>query len=205
MQRFSSGSESKGDREASLQKMTGRLSREGTLVSVRPVPSFLPEHEVQDFPGGWAAGPVCSQCRGPGSLPGWATRSCMPQLRPDAATHTHTHTQSPFFSRRCFHPVFLVPRAPFQVDFPSSSFFLSQNALPCFGFGSLRERDFPGSSVVKNPPPMQEPWVRSLGREDALEKGKATHFSILVWEIPQSEEAGGLQSTGSQRVRYDSD
>lgn len=53
MQRFSSGLESKGDREASLQKMTGRLSREGRLVSVRPVPSFLPEHEVQDFPGGW--------------------------------------------------------------------------------------------------------------------------------------------------------
>ena len=57
--------------------------------------------------------------------------------------------------------------------------------------------------MVKNPPPRQEPWVRSLGREGPLEKGKATHFSILVWEIPRTEEAGGLQSTGSQRVRYD--
>ena len=45
---------------------------------------------------------------------------------------------------------------------------------------------------------MQESWVQSLGREDPLEKGIATHFSILAWEIPWAEEPGGLQSMGSQ-------
>ena len=43
----------------------------------------------------------------------------------------------------------------------------------------------------------------SLGWEDPLEKEMATHSSILAWEIPQTEEPGGLQSTGSQRVRHD--
>ena len=50
---------------------------------------------------------------------------------------------------------------------------------------------------------MQETQVRSLGREDALEEGMATHSSILDWEIPWTEDPGGLQSTGSQRVRRD--
>ena len=47
---------------------------------------------------------------------------------------------------------------------------------------------------------MQETCVPSLGREDALEKGTATHSSILAWRIPWAEEPGGLQSMGSQRV-----
>ena len=46
-------------------------------------------------------------------------------------------------------------------------------------------------------------WVRSLGREDALEKGMATHSSILAWRVPWTEESGGLQSTGSHRVGHD--
>ena len=57
--------------------------------------------------------------------------------------------------------------------------------------------------MVKNLPTMQETWVRSLGWEDPLEKGMATHPSILAWRIPWTEEPGGLQPTGSQRVRYD--
>ena len=48
---------------------------------------------------------------------------------------------------------------------------------------------------------MQETQVRSLGWEDPLEKGVATHSSILAWRIPWTEEPGGLQSMGSQRVR----
>ena len=52
---------------------------------------------------------------------------------------------------------------------------------------------------LKPLPAMQETWVRSLGWEDPLEKGMATHSSILVWRIPWTEEPGGLQSTGSQR------
>ena len=50
---------------------------------------------------------------------------------------------------------------------------------------------------------MQEMAVRSLGQEDLLEKEMATHSSILAWEIPWTEEPGGLQSMGSQRVRCD--
>ena len=60
---------------------------------------------------------------------------------------------------------------------------------------------FPGGSVVKNLPAVQETQVRSLGGEDPLEKGMANHSSILAWEIPW-EESGGLQSMASQRVRH---
>ena len=60
---------------------------------------------------------------------------------------------------------------------------------------------FPAGSAVENPPAVQEPQethIRSLGREDPLEEGVATHTSVLVWRIPQTEESGGLQSMGSQ-------
>ena len=55
---------------------------------------------------------------------------------------------------------------------------------------------------VKNLSTRQETPVRSLGWEDPLEKGMATHSSILAWRIPRTEEPGGLQSMGSQRVRH---
>ena len=67
---------------------------------------------------------------------------------------------------------------------------------------------FPVAQMVKNQPAMQETWVlqetqvRSLGQEDPLEKGMATHSSILAWRIPWIEEPGGVQSMGSQRVGY---
>ena len=51
---------------------------------------------------------------------------------------------------------------------------------------------FPNGSMVKNLPAKQETWVQSLGQEDHLEKGRATHSSILAWEIPWPEEPGGL-------------
>ena len=59
------------------------------------------------------------------------------------------------------------------------------------------------TQMVKSLPAMQETGVQSLGWEDPLEKKMATHSSILAWEIPWTEEAGGLQSTGSQRVGHD--
>ena len=59
---------------------------------------------------------------------------------------------------------------------------------------------FPGGSVVKSPPAMQEIRVWSLGQEDPLEEEMATHSSILAWKIPWTEESGGLQSMGLQRV-----
>ena len=57
--------------------------------------------------------------------------------------------------------------------------------------------------MVKNPRAMQEIGVQSLGRDDPLEKGLATLSSILAWRIPWTEEPGGLQSMGSQRVGHD--
>ena len=62
---------------------------------------------------------------------------------------------------------------------------------------------FPDGSVVKNLPGMQGTWVQSLGWKDPLEKEMATHSSILAWWIPWTEEPGGLQSTGLQRVGHD--
>ena len=59
------------------------------------------------------------------------------------------------------------------------------------------------AQLVKNLPAIQETRVRSLGREDSLEKEMATHSSILAWRIPWTKELGGLQSMGSQRVRQD--
>ena len=57
--------------------------------------------------------------------------------------------------------------------------------------------------MVKNPPAMQETWVRSLGWKDPLEEEMATYSSILAWRIPGTEEPGSLQSMGSQRVGHD--
>ena len=59
------------------------------------------------------------------------------------------------------------------------------------------------AQTVKNLPAMQKSRVQSLGGEDPPEKEMAAHSSILAWRIPWTEEPGGLQSTGSQRVRHD--
>ena len=59
------------------------------------------------------------------------------------------------------------------------------------------------AQMVDNPPAMQESRVQSLGQEDPLEKGKATHCNILAWRIPWAEEPDGLQSLGLQRVGHD--
>ena len=57
--------------------------------------------------------------------------------------------------------------------------------------------------MVKNPPAQQEMQIGSLRWEDSLEKEMATHSGTLAWKIPPTEEPGGLQSMGSQRVRHD--
>ena len=59
------------------------------------------------------------------------------------------------------------------------------------------------AQFVKNPYAVQGTWVRSLGLGDPLEKGMATHSSILAWEIPWTEEPGELQSMESQKVGHD--
>ena len=78
------------------------------------------------------------------------------------------------------------------------------SSIPGWGRSPGEGRDYPlqysGASLVaqtvKNPPVMRETCVRSLGWEDPLEEGMATHSSILAWSIPWEEEPGGLQSIG---------
>ena len=65
----------------------------------------------------------------------------------------------------------------------------------CFLGGSVAQ-------MVKDLPAVQKTWVPSLGRKDPLEKGMATHFSILAWRIPQTGGPGRLQSMELQRVRH---
>ena len=74
---------------------------------------------------------------------------------------------------------------------------------PVFGLPVACPLGFPGGSVVKNLPAVQETQVPSLGWEDPLEEGMATHSSILAWRIPLTEDPRGLQSAGLQRVRRD--
>ena len=64
-------------------------------------------------------------------------------------------------------------------------------------------KGFPSGTVVRIHPPMKEMLIQSLVQEDPLEKEMATYSSILVWEIPWTEEPGELQSMGLQRVRHD--
>ena len=59
------------------------------------------------------------------------------------------------------------------------------------------------AQTIKNLPVMQETWLLSLGQEDPLEEGMATHSGILAWRIPWTEELRGIQSMGLQRVRHD--
>ena len=59
------------------------------------------------------------------------------------------------------------------------------------------------TQTVKNPPAIQDTQVQSLGQEDPLEKGTATHSSILAWRIPKTEEPARLQTMGLQKVRHD--
>ena len=66
----------------------------------------------------------------------------------------------------------------------------------------MKERSFPGGSAVENPLVKQEMGVHSLGQDDPLEKEMATQSSILAWEIPWTEEPGGLQSMDLQRVTH---
>ena len=81
------------------------------------------------------------------------------------------------------------------------------NLSPPNYFFEIVCKGFWGASLVgqavKFLPAMRETWVQSLDWEDPLKKEMATHSSILAWKIPWTEEPGGLQSMGSQRVRHD--
>ena len=65
---------------------------------------------------------------------------------------------------------------------------------------SLLEREWYFKSNVKHPPPMQDTWVQSLGQKNPLEKGVATHFSILAWKSPWTEEPCGYSPWGCKEL-----
>ena len=67
----------------------------------------------------------------------------------------------------------------------------------------ILKKAFLVAQMVKNLPAVRRTWVQSLGQEDPLEKGMATHSSMLSWRVPWTEVPGGLSSMGSQRVRHD--
>ena len=69
--------------------------------------------------------------------------------------------------------------------------------------GHMVTLGFPSGSVVNNLPTEQKTLVLSRGQKDVLEEGMVTYSGILAWRIPSTEEPGGLQSIGSQRVRHD--
>ena len=117
------------------------------------------------------------------------------------------------------HPIFTTLKVPLSLSLPAQEsqclfcflailFLLDQSFLNS-GLPKIVHSDsfyYKTSLVaqrVKRLPTMQETWVRSLGREDPLEKKMATHSSTLAWKIPWTEEAGKLQSMGSQRVGHD--
>ena len=72
----------------------------------------------------------------------------------------------------------------------------------CIWHESTYHWAFLGAQTIKNPPALWETWVRSLFREDLLEKEMTTHSSIVAWRILWTEEHGGLQSMGSQGVGH---
>ena len=86
--------------------------------------------------------------------------------------------------------------APSKFPIESFSKILEQHLLASIMYHLVAQR-------LKHLPAMWETWVRSLVQKDPLENEMATHSSVLAWRIPWTEEPGGLQSTGLQRVRHD--
>ena len=105
----------------------------------------------------------------------------------------HPHHHSFFFVTRSLYLLISFTYFTHSLD-PSSG---SHLIFLCIYEASLT------AQLVKNPPAVQETWVRSLGREDTMEKEMATHSSTLAWKIPWTEEPCWLQSMGLQRVGHD--
>ena len=86
----------------------------------------------------------------------------------------------------------------FSTSVEIITWFLSERGFPCASDGNALK----GAQMLKNSPAIQETQVQSLGQEDLLEKGMATHSNILTWRFPWTEEPGGLQSMESQKIRH---
>ena len=133
--------------------------------------------------------PLSGFLRPSGKSPSWSTN---PEIG-------FSDTLSPRLP--CSHLVCsLLPKANKE---PAPLVHIQVCSLRGFGWRSLAPGHFPGGSGAKNLPPMQETGVQSLGWEDPLGEAMVTHSRILAWRIPWTEETGGLQSMGSQRVGHD--
>ena len=127
-----------------------------------------------------------------------------PGRLPSMGSHRVGHDWSDLAAAACY--VKAVKRANPKTSYlKEKQFFPLSLSLFFFFWYLCKMMGFPSGSVVKNPPITQEPQeaqVQPLGGEDPLEAGMATHSSILSWRIPWTEEPGGLQFIGLQRVRY---
>ena len=152
----------------------------------------------------------------PGDLPNPGIKPGSPTLQADTL-QSEPPGKTPW--RRAWQPknkIFIQSQNTFlQINYKRKGYFtvkkLCNTMLHIFRFYTYihthtHTHTHKGASLVaqmvNNPPAMQEAWVQSLGQEDPLEKGMTTHSSILAWRIPWTEEPGGLQSTGSQRVGH---
>ena len=109
--------------------------------------------------------------------------NCISLLQKSISTHAHTHAHT--HARTHTHP----PAPPQLIKELVRT--------------DAEVRGFPGGPVDKKPPATQETRVRSLGWEDSMKEESAASSSKLAWRVPWTEEHGGLQSMGSQRVRHD--
>ena len=91
----------------------------------------------------------------------------------------------------------LVKNSPAMQETPAEEVGLGRSVGEGTGYPLQYSWTFLVAELVNNLPAMQETWIQSLGLENPMEKGKATHSSILAWRIPWTEEPGRLQSTGS--------
>ena len=131
-------------------------------------------------------------------IPGWSSH-CLPKV---LVILTSAPLLVLFLLPRIFLLSLFLNQTPSSLKF----FFFLNNSIPIrfvWGLYSLSIWTSLVVQTVKNLHTTQETQVQSLGQEDPLEKGMATHSSIHAWRIPWTEEPGGLQSTGSQRVRHD--
>ena len=134
----------------------------------------------------------------------------------DSTSHRHHHAH--WWGHRGSRPVLLVPTLPVRLvcRLPLLVMKCDNQLKYYFAKTTLQEilerlknvffnclETSLVTEMVKNLPAKQETWVWSLGQEDSLKKGMATHSSVLAWKIPWTEESDRLQSMGSQRVRND--
>ena len=128
-------------------------------------------------------------------MQGAGVQSLVKELDPICCNHTHTHTKN----REIPQAATKIPLATVKTWCSQISIFKNNNKAPTLAYPYTTDRASLVAQLVKNLPAMQETWVRSLGLEDTLEKGIATHSSIVAWRILWTEKPDGLHSPWGHR------